>query len=255
MIMSPTPANLLFVLELQIRALRVRARLNEIPVFEGSAEERKIVQVKLNPFVVEGRNLLALELAGAPGDRPALKLTVFRGEHGQEPGPDGTLASFATEQPGGATIAEVWRTEFNAQPAFGRWAWQDAPDGALAEGDFAAIRSLVGETAAAFRSRDTAALTGILAIKNSELPRALGVDPDGFAQSQTAFWNGLFSSPEWSVPAPNLERLRITPQAGGRLATVTAADGDPPISGAAGERRFLMPVMVGRIAGQWRIVR
>ena len=254
--MSPaTIAAQMFVLELQVRGLRVRARLNDIVVFEGLVTERKIVQVKLNPWIIEGRNLITLELAAAGTNGPSMRLAVLRGEHGKEPGPEGRLASFEWERPAGAVLAEVWRTEFNAQAGFGRWAWQDAPEGPLSETDQSAIGSLIKAMAAALRSRDAAAIEKLLAVKNTEMPMALGIDAGNYAQGQDAFFGGLFSSSEWIVSSWDSEQLRITPQAGGRLATVTGPRGEPPISGSAGDRRFLLPVTVGRIRGEWRIVR
>jgi hypothetical protein len=232
---------LTFLLEVACEGVLAEVRLNDVQVFRAKRAEPKTAEARLNPWVLEGANLLVARIE-----------------------PEGTLNSFSLSltRDGSALSryrwdgeVEGWRHRFTVRKAFGRWAWQDAPAAAPSAADRRAILALVKEAHRALAGRDAKALTRLTALSREELGRALGFDPDETAQGQEAFLESLFASRDWSPEAIDFAKLVLTPQAGGRIVTITDAAGKPPLRGAAEGGRVALPMSVARVKGKWTIVR
>ncbi len=247
---------MIFVCEVQMASVNVVVYLNDVIVLEDRAAAPKTTQVKLNPYVIEGRNSVRVDLAPLLS-APAFQIRILVGEHGREPDASGYLGEFRLD----ATLLketrwrEVWWREFVTSQAFGRWKWQDAPRRDLSSDDRDAIRRLLGETARVLQSRDASASDRLVEIKTDEMSRALGIDRTEYEAEQHESMQSLLSAPDWTLSPVNPDQTMLTPNAGGRLVTVTGPDGSPLLRGSAGGRQFSLPVTVSPIAGRWQIVR
>lgn len=258
---------LLFVLEIQCQSLRVEVLWNDIQVFTELAGTRKTSQLKLNPYVLEGRNHMQVLLGpiwqegSTPvgANAPHFQLQLVKGEHGREPAEEGKLAVYLWNpmekplRPDGMTL--VWEQEIEVDSPFGRWAWQNAPAMPISTADRRAILALVSRVHAAFTRRNMATLAQLLALKNEEMSRAVGIPRERTAIGQERFFGSFFDASDWMMEPLNPETLLLTPRAGGRLVQITDSAGNPPLQGTAGNRPFAFELTVSYIDEVWKIVR
>ena len=136
----------MFVLEVETEGLAVSVRVNDVEIFADGSGKQRAFQTKINGWVVEGKNDVEVWLGPVLDDegRPfvgqrAFQATVIRGHHGEDPGPAGRILSYTFDLGRDLldyeTILPMWNASFDAGPAFGRWAWQDAPASPFGEAD------------------------------------------------------------------------------------------------------------------------
>ncbi len=256
------------LVEVASEGLVAQLTLNGVDVFTEWAGSQRRLQTKLNPFIVEGSNHLELALTrmtddeGAPLDGPAsFTVTLVRGEHGRDPGPEGVFARFTWDEaampvePG--TLTGVWARQFTvpADRAYGRWSWQDAPATPPNEQDAQELVALVHALHTALSNRDADAVAAIATLKHAELARALDIPVDEIAEGERDLLGGLFADPSWRVAPFDPAQLAAAPCAGGRLVRVTDAQGGPPLVAGTLERPYFMGFLATRLQGRWTLVR
>lgn len=252
---------LIYALEVQCEALVVQVLLNGVAVFEEPRGAYRFTQLKVNPTIVDGENLLEV-LAGPPpgeevGKDASLKVVVIKGPHGQPAGPDSNVITFDWNE-GEHPLLPDQLTRVCEEPVpvdegHGRWAWQDAAP--YTPGDDGAIAGLVMQAAQLLASRDQAGYGALLAVMNEEMGRALDVPPGELQADLAAALGELFAADDWQVQPVDPARLRYSPTAGGQLVRVTDELGNPPLRGAGGGQTFETALTVSHLAQGWTIVR
>ena len=257
--------NYIYVLETQSQGLFFTVYVNDIPVASDRIGNSKTNQLKLNPFVIEGENRISVDMqlpSNTSADSkdlasPGFHLRLMSGELGMEPGPEGLKAEYIWQVTDAelqvTTPKPVWQSTFTGDPAFGRWAWQDATP--YSEADHQAVINLLKETHTALSTRDINQLNSLLELKTKEMARALGIDSAMMSSGQNDFFVSYFNDKDWKMESFEPSKLTLTPSAGGRLVSVTNSAGNPPLQGFAGQRPFVMDVVVSHINGKWKIVR
>lgn len=264
------PGSLLYVLQVESARVRARVQFNSFEVyFEGSGS-RRIVQTKVNPYVIAGENRVRVSLGpelddeGNPRPRVgAFELMLIVGEHGKDPGPEAVRMRWQWPQVGvdmpleQAAVTPVWEQAFEVseRDSFGRWAWQDAPADKLTDADLDDITAVVRLMHTAFANRDAAALEMVLRHKHDELSRALDVPLEEIELGFRDYLVDLFKDPDGQMEPFYPEDLLLSPVAGGRVVQVTDLGGDPPIQGTWNGEGFAYRITMSRIDGGWTIIR
>ena len=256
---------LFFVLELQCQGLSVNVMLNDIVMFSDPHCTDKTTQVNVNPWIIKGDNHLQVQL-GLPievktshNNRASqmFELRLASGVRGKEPGPEDRRAEYILNTTDKNfkinELKTVWQKNFEVSPAFGRWAWQDAIP--YSEAEHQAVMSLLNQIHSALSNKNSKKLRSILDLKNKEMSRSMGVDSAMMLSGQDSFFTSYFNNPDWKIEPLDPSKLRFIPEASGRLIKVTDLNGNPPLRGAAGERPFLMEIIVSNINGTWHIIR
>lgn len=258
--------SLLYVLQVECTGVVAQVMLNGVDVFADWEGAARVVQTKVNPYIVEGPNALEVSVTAMTDDdgvalpvERMLRVALVRGPHGADPGPAGRIAQYTWDEaqtpvtPG--QLTGVWGRQFTVAPeqAFGRWAWQSAPP--PGPDAIPALVQLAASVHAALEARDAAALAALTALRDAELARALDVPEDEFRAEQSALWADWFSAPDFRVDPFDPAALAAVPQARGRLVRVTDPYGGPPLQGAAGDRRFAFAFAACQHEGAWVIAR
>jgi len=260
--------HLLYVLQVECTGVVSRVLLNGVDVFADWEGAARIVQSKVNPYIVEGPNALEVMVTAMTDDdgvalpvERMLRVSLLRGPHGVDPGPAGRLAGYTWDE--GQTPVEpgvltgVWGRQFTvtAEQAFGPWVWQQAPALVPQPDDAAALVALAETVHAAISRRDVGALTQLTQLRDAELARALDIPEEEFRAEQADSWAEWFAAADFVLDAFDPTALAAVPQARGRLVRVTDAYGGPPIQGGAGERRFAFAFAACPQEGHWVIAR
>lgn len=256
----------IFVLDVRSEGLVVELSLNGATVFEEHAGGARSLQTKLDPYVIEGENVIDV-LVGPPPPPPpgapplpppakALALRAFTTLWGVA-SPDAPLASFTFDEADHALPeagrARVARLAFTPPEAHGRWAWQDAAPFGPADADDAL--AVVIEAHRALAGKDAGALDALTALKTEELARALDVPAAELAEDQRDHYEKLFAAPDFRVAPLDPTRVRFAAGAEGRLVRALDADGGPPLRAVAHGKRVALGLTLSRVAGAMRVVR
>src|SRR2546430_674394 len=261
------PSSFLYVIATESASLNFQILLNDVPV--GPAPDRRPVnsQRNVNHWIVEGNNVLAIQL-GLPsgpateaqaGNSRSFQLRLFGGEHGKVPDPKDALIEFvwdAAAQPLGEPMATVFTKEFQPEISFGRWRWQDCPVSAFTESDKQELVQLIRKAHRALSGKDVAALEELTKLHSEEMARAMDIEEEMLVMGQSEFFKSLFASGGYRGEPMEESALVFTPVAGGRLVKVTQAGGQPLLRDEDGEGgQYASTFMFGKVAGAWHILR
>jgi hypothetical protein len=260
--------SIIYALEVECESVVARVLLNEVDVFSEWEGARRIVQTKLNPYIVEQSNRLEVlvtpmtdDLGNALPGPYTLRVALIRGEHGVAPDDANRIAQFTWNpsefpaEPG--TLTGVWARQFTVRPeqAFGRWLWQDAPAAKPREEDARELVALCEIVHGALVRRDVATVMQLTELRTMELARALDLTIEEVREEQAAMFADWFAAPGWQLVPFDPTALAATPFARGRLVRITDPYGAAPIRGTDGERPFAFAFTATRVAGSWTIVR
>jgi hypothetical protein len=259
-------SSFLYVIEIESDPLNFQILLNDVPVKQSFEGRSLTSQTNINPWIVEGTNVLEIRLglpsSGAPetqaGNSSSFQLKLLGGEHGTVPEPEATIVKYtwnAAAQPLGKSIVTVFTEEFQAEISFGRWRWQDSPPAPFMESDKQEILQLIRKFYRALTDKDVSALAELLKFNSEEMSRALDIEEEMLIMGQNEFFSSLFKSEDWRVDPMEESALVFEPVAGGRLVKVTQAGGQPLMRGQSGDDQYAISFMVGRVAGAWNILR
>jgi len=248
---------LMFVLEMQYGGVRAKALLNDIQVCERVGGKSGMSQINLNLWIMEGRNKIQV-FAAAEGGRATqrLALKLLAGPYGELPPALAEKQWDAAAKPLGASgYTLVWEHEFTPERAFGRWAWQDAPVASLGAEERAGITALVQEVQTALEKGDVKRLGEFFKLKNAETARALGMEEAEMAEGFNGMFEEFAHARKRKVEPLDAGELVMTPQAGGRLIQVTAAQGGAPVKASGEDSELELEMAVSQVGGRWTIVR
>ena len=259
-------SSFLYVVAVESHSLNFRVLVNDVPLKQALDGRGVNSQTNVNPWIVEGTNVLEVRLGSPSGGGPearagnsgSFQLRLFGGEHGRVPDPKDALVEFiwdAAARPLGETVATVFTKEFQADPSFGRWRWQDSPAAPLTESDKQELVQLIRKIHRAFSERDVGALTELLKFNSEEMARALDIEEEMFVMGQSQSLSSLFESDGWRIEPLEESALVFEPAAGGRLVRVTQAGGEPLVKGESNMGQYASSFMFGRVAGAWHILR
>ncbi len=270
----------LYVLETLMAGLQGRVALNGVEIVADESAASKTLAQRVNPWIVEGENRLAVALrlpppsppapapdtpvwqapptAAAP-DGPDFSLRLIGGRFGVEPGPEGDLLRYAWEAAREPLAPRQWRIMLNQgfRPprSFGRWLWQDAPAGPPQAGDAADLRAAVGQLMAAAQARDVRALLLAHRLKFAEMARAMDDSESLFSDDLAQALEALFAARDYAVRPLDATLLVLEPLAEGRLVRVRRPDGTAPLQlSGGGEVLHILPLYT-RTATGWVIAR
>jgi hypothetical protein len=252
---------LIYALEVQCTGLRVEVLLNGASVYGEPLGAARFSQMKLNPWIVEGRNPIEVRLGPPPGGKvdsgAELKMQVLKAEHGKELAPDASLLSFVwseAEQPlEKEGLTPVFEAPVPIAEGHGRWAWEDATP--FADGDRPDVEALVFALHAALAARDEATVVAYLGVKTEEYARALDVPAAELESDLRATLREHFAAPDWHMDPVDPAQLALEPSAGGKLVTVTEAGGRAPLRGEGDGKKYTLDLTVSRLAHGFTIVR
>lgn len=256
-----TMTPFLYVLELQCAGLHAVVRLNDVKISEYFPDAQVIVQIKLNQWIVEGENVLTLLVAAAA---PALQTPdrhllayLFMGLHGKQPDAEAAAATF---DPSGnlqfkaEPPTKVWEHKFIGNPAFGRWAWEDADSVRIQPSHQAEIATLLNSIRGALNSREGATLVQLFSIRITETSRALGISEarakDNFSRAMEAW-----QAPQAPLAPISIAELDFDSGAQFRVVAVSRKDRNPLIAASKSGSFSENTLYVSRIHDSWWVIR
>lgn len=250
------------VLRIECGSLRAQVTLNGCAVFEAWDPDGRVIEHRLDPWILEGPNRLEVHLS-PPGEAPprdddgetGFVLVVHRVPDGGDPWDGSAFLRFEWSARELALTPGVWTLAlahvFCSRVALGSFDFRDAR--APAAEDRFALETAVTQVHQAVRARDVRALSALLATKTTEVALGLEMPREQAAADLDEELAGRFAEEDFEVlPLPP---LTFTTSAGGRLAHARTASGDPPIFGRAGGRAFGMSLTLAHRRGAWRVVR
>lgn len=266
----------LYVLETLMAGVQARVALNGVEIVADESAASKTLAQRINPWIIEGENRLAVALrlpppptpepgspawlpAPAAPDSPDFSLRLIGGRFGVEPGPEGDLLRYAWETSREPLAPRQWRMVLNQgfRPprTFGRWLWQDAPAGPPQAAEVADLRAAIGQLMAAAQSRDARTLLQAHQLKFAELARALDDTESLFRDDLTQALDALFAARDYAVRPLDASLLVFEPLAEGRLVRVRRADGTAPLQLTGGDEVLHIEPLYTRTAKGWAIAR
>lgn len=248
----------MFVVEMQFEGVRTKAVLNGIQVSERVSGKSGMSQTNLNPWIVEGRNKIQVFAGPAAGGKgaPRLGMKLLGGPYGELPPTLAAAEWDAAANPlAGSGYTLVWEHEFTPESAFGRWAWQDAPESSVGAEERAGITALVEEVRSSLVKGDVKRMSELFQLKHAEMARALDMTEAEMSEGMNGMFEEFAQVANRKVEPLDAGGLVMTPQAGGRLIRVTAAAGGAPVKASAEDVELELEMAVSRVGGRWTITR
>ncbi len=243
-----------YIFWMQVTHMGGLARLNGYPIGLGFEERAHSANRRVNDLVIEGSNLLTLDLTrNDERDAHGSVASLVRGPFG-EPDAFVTLLEHQWRPvdglPADGTPHEVLRHEIRVERAFGRWAWQDARP--YRDQDFVEIVALHQAIAQAVERRDVERLVTLFRVKYEEIDRSIERPHDDADDADG--WRRIFAKCT-GVVAAHPDDLVATSWSDGRLVDVKTRDGKDPIELALGPDGFAIPYVVSALSGGLQVVR
>ncbi len=249
-----TPA---YVVDVACQDVRLQALVNGYLCYRARDDGRRLAQVKVNSFVLEGKNDLEV-IVRQTGPEPWCEIRLLLGQHevaDEEPTDLLYYRWYAEEQP----IARehdttVLRHRWSMRRAFGRWAWESATP--YLDADRPAVEALLVELQRALDRRDLEGYLDRFDVKNEELARSTEQAPADLRKTHRGLMEWAMAIPGMTARLPPLSELELTASAGGRLVEVTQRDGTAPLR-VEHPDGFDMGVelVVSQVGGRWQVVR
>lgn len=229
--MNDSIARIQYVIEFKSAGLGARLTLNDVEIARGKTADRKIVQQKVNGWMVRGSNGLALWAAIEDPAHPPplvdLKCQVFRGPMGRQPEESEALARFVERDKAklpARAMRQVWSTSFQADPCYGPWRWESGHLITLDQPSTASVLRVLRSVVDALNRNDKRALVTIFRVITDENVRAYGFD-QALVETQLEDWCGVW--PPVANWAPVLDHYALSIEGQGRLLHVERKDGKP----------------------------
>jgi len=236
--MAPTESHI-WGLEVETEALRAVVLLNGYPVFMPTDTGGRNAAYKLNPWIIEGDNVLRARL-GRERDGLSLspeayfEMKAYHTVHGTLPTAADLIARYEWD-PGEQEIA---------------------PDGV-------AIETLVGKCRGTLAAKDCDGLLALMSLYAAETSAALDVPMERAEQPLRDYLEPYFDDERWEMAPIDYGALPLLPVCGGRIVLVMAPGGGPVLRGQIrvdeGEEPPLPPVgmqlAVSNLGGTWTVVR
>lgn len=252
----------LFVLEVACDAVLASVWVNGFDVFAEAKGEPRSMQMKLNPWLLDGANQLEVDLAPPPGGpasgAPEFQLRLVQGVLGTEPGPDGVLEAFSwdpSKEPREEKPRKVLNRRFVVRPAFGRWAWEVAERPTPEPEVIAQAIDTVEEIRRALEARDARRVGDLLSLKHREMARALSLSAFQIQTDLTRALEDMMQGPDWSIAPIEPAETSVAPRSERRLWRVRGRDGVAVVQARSRNRVFALDVVLARLDGRWTVVR
>ena len=181
--MNDSIARIHYVIELKTVGLNTKLILNDVEIARGKVADRKIIQQKVNGWMVKGSNSLvlwaALEDPAHPPPLVDLKCLIFRGPQGRQPEESEALDRFSerdkTKLPA-SSMQQVWSASFHADPCYGPWRWEIGRPIVLNDTSTAAVVRVMRSVVNALNRNDRQELLASFRVMTEENVRAYGFE-------------------------------------------------------------------------------
>lgn len=264
------------VLEARVAGVGAELHVNDIPVARIGLPGARSAAVPVNQYVVQGSNRLSLVVNPGPSPARALEadpepsratgamasatLSVYRRGAVSGDGSGEVLASVSwTARVDGEAEAFPQRvdTELAVPLDLGPWAWQAADQLALDEQTVGEVAGLIDIVRSGLEAADLSSFLDLAARGLREIARAYDDSPDEGVSTLRAVVQHSRGAPHWRFPPLAREVWDLRLVANSRMIECIGKDWEPIVRSVtdAEENSFLMPMLVGRIGGQWAILR
>jgi hypothetical protein len=227
----------------------VTLRINEVPLLELKAGDKKSVGESIDLWIRGGTNSVTLEARGKLAKGCASVNVVAVAEDGDQRTAPRVLD---TRWPAAGLRSGVQAFEFHGPVAHRCQLWRDVEAMALTAADKVQLLERVRELHGLFARRDTKNLAERTDYRAQDIARCLGKPPAWGVESQTSFYSQIMSGSDFVVVPLDESALAMDVVGGGRLVWLHRRDGKLLLENSLGQG---MDFYAAKIAGQWTIVR
>lgn len=251
-----------YVLESQCKGLGYKVYINGFPVIAGDDGSRSVQQSKIMQWLTNGFNRIDIELYKLTNKDQELirdfKIRLLKGEQGKEPEPEGVLLDYSwdgkiTPIDGTKSIVKSFKFELFSLP--NEWMWVSANSAEFSESDKIEIVKLLKLFYLYFKSADIKNIIQLLQIKHKEIAHAMGITKSQIDQGMAMHLKNIWSDPEWKISSVNWDSLLITPLSNNRLYSIKTVDNAPIIQIETPNKKYMLDLILSKVADRWIIVR
>jgi hypothetical protein len=264
------------VVEARVSGCAAEVYVNDIPVAQVGLGQARSVALPVNQYVVKGEN--ALLLVVNPGAAPASArepreeplraggatavATLSRYRKGAVSG-DGSGTVLATASWAGRADnePEPFPQEVTASAEvpleLGPWAWPTADELALDDETSGRVAGVIDVVRSGLEAGDVSSFLELGTRGLREIARAYDDSPDEGVTTLREAVQHSRGAPHWKFPPLPRETWSLRLVAGNRMVECIARDWEPIVRSEtdADENSFSMPMLVGRLGGEWVILR
>jgi hypothetical protein len=248
-----------YTVEAECEGLRAAVTINGGVVFHSYRAGPRGMGRRIEPWLREGRNELAMSLARLDEEVESehFLLSVYKSPADRtEPQPMDLFLRYrwsANEAPlPSGDFATVFQHGFHVPTCPGPWAWEEATP--FANEDRGDVIEAVRALHRAMAAGQTELVMALLGIRTEELSRGLDLDQGEAEGELAAYFESFFRVESWSL-APLAPDLVALPEADGRMVRVVDPSGAPPITGRTADEPFAFEVTLAKLDGAWLVVR
>lgn len=243
----------------------LNVEINGVPLASLPAAPRESTRMQqINPWVVPGSNEVRVRIDW-PTDEPfrfglaRAYMKVVRGREGAEI--DGLPPLVVLDWPLDAPNKREGypfgtQMRFIANPAPDSEFWPLAETIMLSPDERNTLIALLNQLESSLAKRDVDGAMSLLAFRTADLGRSIGMDSDAAQKKQRDMIAGLLALPDTEFIVHPIEQIRLHLVANGKLVWATVENQQPLIQFRRGQAlRSFLPLYLGRLNGQWKIVR
>lgn len=264
------------VLEARVDGASAELYVNDIPVARIAPPGPRAVALPVNQYLHRGSNHVSLVVN--PGPTPATALAPHP-EPWRAPGAIATasLARYRTGAVSGDGSGEVlgsvaWASRADGEPEpfpqrvdgdvtvplpLGPWTWQSAEELALDDATVGAVASVIEIVRSGLEAGDIASFLELGSRGLREIARAYDDSPDEGVHTLRAVVQHSRGAAHWRFPPLPRDAWDLRLVAGGRMVECIGRDWEPIVRSITDSEAnsFQMPMLMGRVAGTWAILR
>lgn len=268
-----------YVLECKVNNCSAEFYLNDIPIIRRGPETGDSFGGPVNQFVVEGRN--TLEMVIHPGPTPGEALGGADNKRKRFIPEEGAFAEAAlTTYPKGAIIEgpdrkELVSLKWTAEPdapyffptvrsvsctlekAFGSWKWLEAEKLTLDENTLQEANDFILNTHSTLSIGDYEAFADMGELRNEEIDRAYGKAKGASAQQLKTMGEMAKDESSWGMEQINPDRFSLRLCGDDRMIECLTKKWKPILEQLPDDQDRITryQLMIGKLDGQWRILR
>lgn len=250
--MTPTGSvspSAMYLVSLAGENCPVALRINDVPLRELKADDKKGVGESIDLWLRGGINSVTLEARGKLAKGCASVNVVAVAQDGDQRTAPRVLD---TSWPAADLSSGAKAFEFQGPVADRCQLWRDVEAIALTAADKVELLELVRELHGLFARRDTKKLAERSDYRAKDIARCLGKPPAWGVEQQISFYSQIMSGSDFVVVPLDESELLMDVVGGGRLVWLHRRDGKLLLENSLGQG---MDLYASKIAGQWTIVR
>ena len=247
--------------------------VNDIPVARAGGKFQPYASVTVPEFLIDGVNSLTLVIC--PGPTPSMsqrggdcacgakadpkmeavaRITRLVDGVPAGPGAGGALIELKWTGVSGDSLPKVVTVTGDAGKQLGAWAWQSAEILTLNDSTRKSATEFINKIKTAYENADPEPILASGKIKAAEIAR---IDPEfggaAFEEMVRGQLGEMKGSPEWKPSGLSEDQYDLRLVAGGRLIEAIAKDWQPILRMV--NDNFRLAMLIGRVGGEWQIMR